>query len=179
MTLSSQQAAASLDDIARTEKRSRELSCYQQGAPYLLLWGLIWIVGYLASALLPRHAAFAWLLLNVAGLIGTALLRWRSGRAWSWRFPILVIVVFSFIAGTYLILPPAHPVQYGAFPPLVVALGYALIGIWGLPRFLWLSAAIFALTLGGYLWLQPWFAFWMAGVGGTSLLIGSVWLRRA
>jgi len=179
MSLSSQEAAETLSDIERIEKRSREFFGYQKGAPLLFIWGLVWVAGYLASALQPRHAVLIWFVLTVAGLAGSAVARWRTSHSLSWRFPAIALVLFCFISATYLVLPPAHPIQYGAFPPLVVALAYALLGIFGLPRLLWLGVAVFVLTLAGYLWLQPWFGVWMAAVGGGSLLLGGWWLRSA
>ena len=34
------------------------------------------------------------------------------------------------------------------------------------------------LSLIGFFFLQPWLAYWLAGVGGGGLVLG-VWLRRA
>src|SRR5262245_41730570 len=46
MPLSPQDASAALDDIARVEARSATLRSYQGAAPYLILWGVLWAVGY-------------------------------------------------------------------------------------------------------------------------------------
>jgi hypothetical protein len=38
---------------------------------------------------------------------------------------------------------------------------------------------VFAASLVGYFFFQPWLAFWMAAVGGGGLFVGGLWLRRA
>lgn len=177
--ISPEQAAATLRDIENTHARSRELYGYRQVSPHLILWGTLWVFAYTASALLPRSAWLIWTLTIALGIAGNAIARVKTGFGITWRFCASVFVAFLFIYATYFVLPPTRPIQYGVFPPLVVATCYAIIGIWWLPRFLWLGALLFALTLCGYIWLEPWFGFWMAAVGGGSLILGGLWLGRA
>ncbi len=47
------------------------------------------------------------------------------------------------------------------------------------PRLIWLGAAVAAATMGGYFFLAPWFAFWMAAVGGGGLILTGFWMRTA
>ena len=56
MTLSRQQAAAALQDIEQTEQRTYRARGYAIASPYLILWGLIWVAGYGACAVLPAVA---------------------------------------------------------------------------------------------------------------------------
>ncbi len=180
MSMSPDQAAEMLRDVESTQARSRELRGYRRGSPHLILWGVVWAIAYSLSALFPALAALVWLAAVGIGVAGDAIIGWGKARiAVRWRFYAAILTLFLFVSGTYLVLPPSHPIQFETFPPLVVALAYALVGIFWLPRFLWLGALVFGLTLGGYVWLQPWFAFWMAGVGGGSLILGGLWLRSA
>ena len=57
MTLSSNQAAAALDEIDRTERRTRLATGYSIASSYFILWGLIWVLGYGACAVLPSPNA--------------------------------------------------------------------------------------------------------------------------
>ncbi len=49
MPLSREQAEGALRDITQTERRSFSAYGYKSAAPYLLLWGALWIVGYGAT----------------------------------------------------------------------------------------------------------------------------------
>ena len=68
--------------------------------------------------------------------------------------------------------------EAGAIAPLVVAMFYALLGVWKGVRFLVAGAALAALTLGGMFWLPQYFLLWMAAVGGGSLVLVGLWLRK-
>ncbi len=180
MAVSPDQAAEMLHDVESTQSRSRELRGYQRGSPHLILWGALWVIAYPASGLLPEAAWLLWAITVAIGIAGDAAIGWGNTKLIrTWRYYAAIFSVVLFITGTYFILRPTHPPQYEAFPPLVVAVAYALVGVCWLPRFLLLGAVLFVLTLAGYIWLQPWFAFWMAGVGGGSLIIGGLWLRSA
>lgn len=51
------------------------------GYPHFFLWGLIWLVGYLGSALvLDKLYSMMWLTLVIFGLAGTALIGYQMGR---------------------------------------------------------------------------------------------------
>jgi DNA-binding MarR family transcriptional regulator len=69
--------------------------------------------------------------------------------------------------------------QAGAVFPLLVALWYALLGIWrrGM-RMALLGLVLGLLTVAGYFWLAQYFLLWMAVVGGGALILGGFWLRR-
>jgi hypothetical protein len=46
-------------------------------------------------------------------------------------------------------------------------------------RFVGIGLAIFAASLIGAMFFQPWLCFWLAGVGGGGLVLGGLWLGRA
>ena len=83
----------------------------------------------------------------------------------------------AFIAATYAVFGRVTPAQQAAFVPLIVALGYTLLGIWKGPRFLVTGIVIAVLTLGGFFFLHAHFLLWMAFVGGGALLLAGLWLR--
>ena len=62
--------------------------------------------------------------------------------------------------------------------PMVVATIYAVFGIWKGLRFLFAGIAVAALTLIGFFFLPQYFLLWMAAVGGGSLMLVGVWLRK-
>ena len=56
MVLSPREAAEALQAIESTESRSTTLRHYRSAAPHLMLWGLLWAVGYGLTEVMPARA---------------------------------------------------------------------------------------------------------------------------
>lgn len=181
MPLSPKEAAENLLDIEKMERRSSNAYGYEMAAPHLLLWGVIWVVGYGASYLNP-DTSWLWFVLVGVGTLASSVIGWRMNRARSeggrdLRYLASALAIFLFIAALFQITP-LNGMQVGAFFPILIALFYALVGIWSRgTRMVILSIALAALTLIGYFHLQPYFGLWMAIVGGGGLVLGGLWLR--
>ncbi len=67
MSLSPQDAAAALHDIQAAERRSATLHGYRQGAPHLILWGVLWALGYGQTDLRPAYAQTIWAVVTPIG----------------------------------------------------------------------------------------------------------------
>ncbi|HET7259765.1 MAG TPA: hypothetical protein VFI75_08585 [Candidatus Acidoferrum sp.] len=178
-----QEAATALQEIALTEQQSHKAFHYQQAAPHLLLWGVIWMIGYAVTYFHPRWYPL-WDVLALLGFAGSFLISFRSQAksshaSFGWRYAATFLAVFLFIAALFAILPPRSTLQVDAFFPLLIALWYALMGIWSrTTRIAVLGFALGLLTVGGYFWLHQYFPLWMAGVGGGALILGGLWLRK-
>jgi len=187
MTLSSDQAAESLKEIDRTGRRSAQAYGYANASPFFVMWGVIWMIGYTGSDLYRHYANLLWTVLTLAGLAGTIVIgraRARAGQPHPGinhyagiRFLTTFLAVGVFIAATFAIFGHATGEQQAAFTPLIVALAYAVVGIWKGPRFLVTGIAVAALTLGGFFLLHQHFMLWMAAVGGSALVLAGLWLR--
>ncbi|MBS0273617.1 MAG: hypothetical protein JSR55_04280 [Proteobacteria bacterium] len=183
MPLTQQEAAQALKDITRTERRSVSLQGYRMTWPHLVLWGVIWFIGYGAMA---AHVAwpYLWLVLSLAGSAGSFFFGYRLSRdrakGMDWRYAATFFAIFLFIAALFAVMPPQTDAQYGAFFPILVSLYYALIGIWtrGL-RMLVLGILLAAITIIGFFYLRENFELLMALVGGGGLILGGLWLRSA
>jgi hypothetical protein len=186
MPISTQEAAETLQDIARTQHRASVLRGYQHGAPHFILWGIIWAIGYGSCDLAPALANPVWLVLDVAGitgsfLLGRAAIASRTGvtTGYGARFAALGIAALGFVAATYYIMQPHDSAQFGAFPALFVALVYSVIGIWRGSRWAIAGLLLGACTVAGYAFFKEHFMLWMAVVGGSTLILTGLWLRRA
>ncbi|MGA3156440.1 MAG: hypothetical protein ABSE43_02595 [Steroidobacteraceae bacterium] len=186
MPISTQEAAEALQDIAQTQHRASNLRGYERGSPHLILWGLIWVLGYGTCYLAPTLANLTWLVLDIAGIAGSFLIGRAAARiksvastGYGSRFAALGITIFAFIAATYYILQPHDSAQFGAFPALFVALIYSVIGIWRGSRWAIVGIALGLCTVAGYAFLKEYFMLWMAVVGGGTLIMTGFWLRRA
>jgi hypothetical protein len=194
MTLSPDQAAQSLKEIEKTERRSAEAHEYAMSSPGFILWGLIWAVGYTGTYLLPNYGfvhgiSWLWFGLVVIGIIGSSILgrrRYRNlapeavakARAIGFRWGMTMFVFYAFIAATFAVMHPHNPAVSGAFIPLLIAAIYSVWGIWQGLRFLYAGIALAILTLGGWFFLPQYFLLWMAAVGGGSLVLVGLWLRK-
>ncbi len=183
MSVTRADAAAALHDIESAATRSDTFRGYQSTAPHLIIWGIAWATAYGVTDLAPAWGNLIWLLVTPLAVIADIVAAQRdradkahaAGRAMATLSAIFVV----FIAGTIAIMAPTDPRQIGAFIPLVVAAGYAIMGVLGLTRMLVLGAALAALTLTGYFALPAHFLLWMAAIGGGSLILGGIWLRQA
>jgi hypothetical protein len=176
--LSPQEAASALRDIETAERRSETLRGYAQGSPHLVLWGILWVVGYGLTDFFPRHGQTIWAVIVAIGLsAGFAAIR-RGGHDVGWRYGAVALTLAGFFCAVFAVLAPVNGRQVAAVIPLAVAAAYVLVGISRGPRFAVSGLAIAALTLAGFFLLRQHFFLWMAGVGGAALILAGVWLRR-
>jgi hypothetical protein len=186
VSLSPEQARDALRDVEQTTKHSATVHGYETMAPYLILWGAIWVVAYGANDLAPRAIGqWAWPVLGMLGWVASMFIGARrkgqsAADAGMWLRWFGVFVAYAvFAAGVGAIMHPTSDAQVGAFVPLIVALTYALVGIFfNATRLVIAGATIAALTLGGYFYLPSHFMLWMALVGGGALILAGAWMRQ-
>src|SRR5258708_10101695 len=149
MVLSPQDAAGALRDIEAAQARSAQLHGYARSSPQLLLWGVLWVIGYGLQDLLPAHAGAIWGAIVPVGLIaGFAALR-GAGHEAGLRYGAVAMTLVAFFAAAFFVLWPVSPRQQAALIPLVVAAAYVIIGIWRGPRYATTGKARAALALAG------------------------------
>jgi hypothetical protein len=185
MSLTPNEAADALRDIEATGRRSGQAFGYRLSAPHLVIWGLVWVIGYGGTDLAPHLTNVLWPAIVVLGTIVSLVTGMLVGRANKlgrkndgWRFGLLVVVFWVFLIATYNIMQPGPRAQ-GAFVPLTIATVYAGVGLWLGLRYVLLGAAIAALTLFGFFEIQQHFYLWMAAVGGGGLIVAGLWMRSA
>jgi hypothetical protein len=185
MGISKSEAASALTDIESAARRSGLLKGYQVAGPILMAWGVIWALGYSAMGFLPPEQwGVMWLVLDLIGAAASMLLG-RGGQKGAaktgqgWRVVAGMGAILIFFAATFTLFRPASIDAAIAFPGVVIGLVYSGIGIAYAPRYLWIGAAMFAASMVGYFFFQPWLAYWMAAVGGGGLFVAGLWLRRA
>lgn len=185
MEISSDQALEALEQVQDAQHRISALRSYRFAAPHFLLWGCIWVVGFVGSYLWPTLQGRLWLGLDLAGFAGSALLAHRAralgvraSAANTWRVLALLLTCVGFMVATYLIFQPRDPAQYAVFPALLSAGIYIGLGLWRGTRWVVAGAALAALALAGYFLLRPYMMLWMAVAGGGTLLLSGFWLRR-
>lgn len=178
MTLSQEDAARAPREIDVCRRRSANLFNYSQAAPHLILWGVIWITGYGTSAVAPARSGAMWAILTLVGTLGDFVLSPRKPSGCGRRFSAIALTILAFFAATFALLGPISARQVGAFIPLVLAAIYVVLGLWMGARLVFAGLVVGSLTVAGYFLLPNLFFAWMAAVGGGSLLVIGLWLRK-
>ena len=182
MPISPSEASKALREIADTELASSSAHRYALAAPHLMLWGVIWFLGYGTTYLYPRLTG-VWIPLAIAGAIGSG---WVGARATSreqrydwWQSLGTVLAILIALCSLFAVLPDLDRPRIGAFFPITIGFGYTVVGIWHrATRLLITGIALTGITLLGFFWMPSHFALWMALVGGGGLILGAVWLRK-
>ena len=183
MSLTPAEAQIALNDIEQTENRTAASQHGRTSAPYLIMWGIIWIIGYTVTAAI-REMSIVWMPLIVIGVVGSILLARRdaSGRTqeFGWRYGASFAVIGIFNTALVAVMSPLDYNQMSALIPLAVGVYYAFIGIWTKAwRMMPLGLALIGLTALAYFMIPGHFRYWMAAVGGGGLILGGLWMRTA
>ena len=189
MSITQTEAEETLRQINRTTSRSAQWLHAQFAAPHLILWGLVWGIGYGAVAINPEWSVI-WMVLGPLGGLASFIIGWRLSRRAGIGTAqkaglggILARIapfaaVFAFFQLSIMILQPMHAEQIGAFVPLVIGLIYVMGGAFPrLTRIFYLGVGLMALTAIGYYFVRDYFYAWMAIVGAGALVLGGLWLR--
>lgn len=178
--ISPSQVSELLRDIEATERRALETISYREAAPYLFVWGLVWLGGFGGSHFVPAAGGTIWLSALAAGVLASVLIGWNqakteepglSRRIW---LSIAIVWMFGLLASSILSMAPR---QIGMFWVLLIMSIYMAMGLWVGRRFTVLGAAITVLACVAYFAAPAAFNLWMAALGGGGLLLGGAWLR--
>jgi hypothetical protein len=187
MDISTTEAEEALAAIqAMVQKTRREIS--KSGAyAFLIVWGGVWLLGFLSSHFLPNETAGRiWIGLDILGgvlsmVVGVRMNRRvrspstaSSGKRIAWFWLLLIL----FCAATIGVTWPADGKQMAMIIILFVMVGWMAMSLllsfasigWGL--------AITALALIGYFFLPDLFYLWMAVLGGGGMIALGLYIRN-
>jgi hypothetical protein len=182
--IDSKQAADALSDIDDIVRRVRQSQIYDTASQLMMLWGALVFAGNLVTYLTPRYADYAWILVYVGGVAGSAAVsvvnRAKSGvRSFDLRIFAAYLMFFAFGFFCVNVLGHFTPRQLGTFWPIYFMLMYCMAGLWFGYAFIAIGLAVTALTLIGYYFIGAAFPLWMAFVNGGGLILGGLWMRRS
>jgi hypothetical protein len=127
--LSPHDASSALDAIESADRRVREFKGYRSASPYLLLWGMVWLLANAITDLWPPHGGIAWLVGTCGGslltlwlVISQAVRMQRQHQftpqqrmAIRRRSMILGTTMMAFFPAMLLVLAPLTGKQQNAF----------------------------------------------------------------
>lgn len=175
VTIEPSDARAALHAAEQSRRRAIELGGYARAGSILIAWGLVWLVGNLASQFRPDIAMWCWPI-GIAGAVLWTIV--RGERPTDWRVFATVTTAFAFLVLVLAITGGGHREQ-NAITALLVAASYITLGIWSGARFAWLGIALAVIVCIGWFIAPAWFYLWLGLGGGGALLLGGLWLRRA
>ena len=175
-----EEARQSLAEIDAVALRTRR--CILSGliAPHLVLWGIIWMAGFLVTQFWPSKSGVAWAILDGFGVPASIVIGWRSPPL---RSPDLAKIggflaaLIVFAAVWAILLWPFDPGRIGPYICSVAMFAYVVGGLWYGRELIWLGTIVTGLILAGVLLLPGWMNLWIGVVGGGSLLGSGVYLR--
>jgi uncharacterized membrane protein len=179
------EALADIDQVARQMKRT--LSASPLGSN-LILWGLVWIAGFLGTGLAPGRAGTVWAVLGLLGgggsmALGLAQRRNPAVRSDQARKLGLQLLLF-WLAVTAYAFALAFLLVHGPLDRMVAIvstymLGYVAMGIWlRSPILALVGLGVTCATFLGRALVPPeLFLPWMALFGGGGLLVPGLYVR--
>ena len=183
MSLSKAEAEDALGEIDRVIARTRRAVATGCCGGLLILWGVIWLLGFSASQFLPDHANYLWAALDSAGFLASWFLGARSQRSTRGGFGLRIglswLALFLYATLWLFILRPSDWRFFGAYPATLAMFGYVLMGLWLDRYLLWLGLAVTAASLLGILCVPDWFNLWMGVIGGGSLIAAGIHIRKS
>ncbi len=188
MNITPEEAQMALNDIRRLTDKTQYVS--KVWAFYMVLWGLIWTVGFLASQMQPNLIDWIWYTMIGIGMIGSAILgviqsrqaRLAPGSQAAFinsRLGISqgLLYIFGFL---WLFLFTLSPLQIGLLWITITMLGYILTGVW-LRESLYIgfSVGVIIMAIVGYYLVPHYFWLWVTIFAGLPVAgLGLYCLRK-
>lgn len=190
MNVTREEAAQALADINKASDRIVTVKGYHHGAPFFILWGLIWLVANSVSEFWPAYRGWAWGIAVTTGMVLSTIMGVmlsRRGPTGSSDFDaklgrkigLTSGIMLLFIACVVWIARPESSREGNAIISILFPFIYMASGVWAGWRLFAIGFVTAAAIMIGYVWIQEYFDLWMGVFAGGSLIAGGIWLRTA
>jgi hypothetical protein len=190
MNVTREEAAQALSDINRASDRIVKVKGYHHGAPFLVLWGLVWLGANTVSEFYPDMRGLAWGVgvgvgMALSTIMGVMMSRKLSPKAspanpaLGRRIGITSSIMLVFIFCVVWIADPESSREVNAIISIFFPFLYMAAGVWAGWRLFAIGLVTAAAIIAGYVWVQDYFDLWMGVFAGGSLIAGGIWLRTA
>lgn len=186
MNISPAEAEEALAAIQTVTQKTRRMLSASGAYGFLIVWGVIWLVGFLSSQFLAEQTAgYFWMGLDILGGILSAVIGIRMGRyvhnptatssgqriGWFW------VLLFILCIAAILVSWPVDGKQLAMLIILFVMAGWIAMSLLIPFASVWVALAITALALLGYFLLPNIFYLWMAVLGGGGMISLGLYIR--
>ncbi len=179
MNISPSEAEEALAAIQAVMHKTRRSIANSGAYLFLIVWGVIWLIGFLGSQFLPLETASnAWMVLDIFGGILSAVIGIRMGRGVrrtsattsGKRIGFFWMLLFVYCIAAIAVAWPTDGKQLAMFIILFVTVGWVAMGLLLSFASVWWGLALTALALIGYFLLPDIFYLWMAILGGGGMI---------
>jgi hypothetical protein len=186
MNVSPTEAEEALDAIQGMMKKTRRAISSSGAYAFLVIWGVVWLIGFLCSQFLPQAiSGYAWMIMDTLGGIVSAFAGIRMGRGVrnpsattsGKRIGIFWFLLFLYVVAAIGVAWPTDGKQIAMFIILFVMVGWIAMGLLLSFASVWPGLAITALALIGYFLLPGIFYLWMAVLGGGGMIALGLYIR--
>ncbi len=187
MNITKDDAAAALRYAGQAGEHSQTLFNYEMASPYLLLWGVLWVIAGIVGVFSPQHTNIAWLIVNTVGIVATGYLvacdsrriPKDSERSEGLRYGATVAVLTAFLTMTFLVFAPVSGVEVQTFITILIAAIYMILGLWTGYRLAVIGLVLAILVTSAFFYTPAQFPLMVSILGGAALILGGLWMRRA
>ena len=187
MNITKNDAEAALRDVGETGEYSQTLFHYQITSPYLLLWGVLWIIAGIVSVISPQNTGIGWLVVVTIGIIANGYLVASDARRFaesnirreSLRYVAAVAVLTGFLTMTFVVFAPVSAVEIQTFITILIASIYMILGFWTGKLLSVVGADLAILVVIAYFFLPAYYPLIVSILGGAALIAGGLLMRKA
>jgi len=187
MNISPTEAEEALAAIQTMVNKTRRAISSSGAYAFLIIWGFVWLFGFLGSYFLPaKTAGFIWMGLDIIGAFLSAVIGIRMNRAirsptaaasgkrigWFW------LVLSFYCAAALAVAQPIDGKLLAMFIILFAMVGWMAMSLLLSFASVWWGLIITALALIGYFWLADFFYLWMAALGGGGMIALGFYIRN-
>jgi hypothetical protein len=186
MNVTPTEAEEALNAIRVVTQKTRRAISNSGAYIFLLIWGIVWLFGFLGSQFAPvETAGNIWIVLDILGGILSAFFGYRIRRGVRTANPsisgsrigVFWLLLFAYCFAAIMVAHPVDGKQMAMFIILFVMVGWIAMGLLLSVVSIWWGVALTALALGGYFLLPDIFYLLMAILGGGGMIALGLYIR--
>jgi hypothetical protein len=187
MNISPTEAEEALTAIQIMMEKTRRSISSSGAYKFLILWGAIWMIGFLGSQFLPKEiASYVWIGLDILGGILSAVIGVRMNRGVRTSAPstsgkrigFFWLLLFLYCVAAVAVAWPVDGKQFAMFIILFVTLGWIAMGLLLSFASIWWGIVLLGISLVSYFLLPEYFYLIMAFVGGGGMIVLGIYVRN-
>lgn len=183
MNVSPDEARSALAAVREVEERARRAIGLAGGGPIVMIWGVVWLIGYLGGYfLVDEQKGILWGLVDLLGIAGTLFVVSRLTRRVrdpiGPRIGLLWLLLILYGSLWIWIARPESGLEIGMLAATMAMFGYVVLGLWIDLVFLWIGLGVTVLSIALYLLAPETFEIWMGLLGGGALLLSGAYIHR-
>jgi hypothetical protein len=186
MNISPSEAKEALDAVQVMMQKTRRSISSSGAYIFLLIWGSVWLLGFLGSQFLPQETAGRlWIVLDILGGILSAFVGIRMNRGVrssgstkpGKRIGIFWLLLFIYCSLALWIAWPIDGKQLAMYIIIFVMVGWIAMGLLLSFVSVWGALVLTGFALIGYFLLSDYFYLWMAILGGGGMIALGLYIR--